>query len=74
LKKKGVAAEIISDAVNQIDESELAYTAALARARRMSNLEYQDFRRRLVDYLRRRGFTYNTINQTVRRVWQEMKE
>ncbi|OGN90271.1 MAG: hypothetical protein A2Z74_04015 [Chloroflexi bacterium RBG_13_46_9] len=73
LQKKGVDKDVISQAVNEIDETESAYNAAVARARRLQNLEYQEFRQRLSEFLRRRGFTYDTINQTIRRVWQEMK-
>lgn len=73
LLKKGVGKEAISQAVNEIDETESAYNAAVARARRLQNLEYREFRQRLAEFLRRRGFTYDTINQTIRRVWQEMK-
>lgn len=73
LQKKGVAKDAISQAVDEIDESESAYNAAVARAHRLQNLEYREFRQRMSEFLRRRGFTYETINQTVRRVWQEMK-
>ncbi len=73
LLKKGVGKEEISQAINEIDETESAYNAASARARRLQNLEYQEFRQRLTEFLRRRGFTYDTISQTVKRVWQEMK-
>ncbi len=73
LQKKGVDKDVISQAINEIDETESAYNAAIARARRLQNLEYQEFRQRLSEFLRRRGFTYDTISQTVRRVWQEMK-
>jgi SOS response regulatory protein OraA/RecX len=34
--------------------------------------DYQSFRRRLGEYLRRRGFNYEVINHTVERVWQEL--
>lgn len=73
LQKKGVDKDVISQAINEIDETESAYNAAIARARRLQSLEYQEFRQRLAEFLRRRGFTYDTINQTIRRVWQEMK-
>jgi regulatory protein len=74
LRKKGVAEEVISQTVAEIDEAESAYHAAVIKARRLSRLEYPEFRQRLGEFLRRRGFAYDIINRTVRRVWQEAKE
>jgi regulatory protein len=74
LRKKGVTEDAISQAVGEIDEVESAYRAAVIKARRFSRLDYPEFRQRLGEFLRRRGFTYDIINQTVRRVWQEKKE
>jgi SOS response regulatory protein OraA/RecX len=34
-------------------------------------LDYREFRRYLSDYLRRRGFDYETIRSVVARLWQE---
>jgi len=34
-------------------------------------LDYQTFRRRLGEYLGRRGFSYNVISETTERVWKE---
>ena len=71
LRKKGVTEDAISQAVGEIDEVESAYRAAVIKARRLSRLDYPEFRQRLGEFLRRRGFTYDIINRTVRRVWQE---
>ena len=71
LKQKGVAEEIIDDAVSTIDDSEGAYRTAAARATRMHAADYEDFRSRLGGYLRRRGFSYETINKTITKIWQE---
>ena len=35
--------------------------------------DYQTFRRRLGEYLRRRGFGYEVIETTLERVWQERR-
>jgi regulatory protein len=53
---------------------ESAYQAALSKAQHLPKQEYEVFRRRLGDYLKRRGFGYAVINQTVKRIWQELKE
>ncbi|MCX6003191.1 MAG: RecX family transcriptional regulator [Chloroflexi bacterium] len=74
LRKKGVADEIINEVVSQTDDKDSAYRAALSKAKRLSHQEYETFRRRLSDYLKRRGFDYSVINQTIKRVWQELAE
>jgi regulatory protein len=74
LKQKGVAEEIIDETVSIIDDSESAYRTALTGARRINTAEYGDFRNRLGGYLRRRGFSYETINKTIERIWQEKKK
>jgi len=71
LRQKGVADDIIDQVVGTIDDDDSAYRAALSKARRLSRSDYQDFRHRLGEYLRRRGFGYGVINLTVERVWEE---
>jgi regulatory protein len=74
LRRKGVAEEVISQVVTPASDGEGAYRAALGKARRLPVSDYQSFRRRLGEYLRRRGFSYGVINNTVQQLWQEMKE
>ena len=74
LKKKGVADEIIKEVTDESDDTQTAYAAALHKAQRLPTQDYEVFRRRLGDYLRRRGFGYAVINQTVKRLWLELKE
>ncbi|MFC1914283.1 regulatory protein RecX [Chloroflexota bacterium] len=71
LRRKGVATEIIDDAADTIDDNDSAYRAAMTRVGRLPLSDYQAFRRRLGDFLRRRGFSYGVINQTIARIWQE---
>jgi regulatory protein len=74
LKKKGLQTEIIEDAVNEIDEKENAYQAARSRLRRLTALEYKDFRLKLGQYLGRRGFNYGIIREITDRVWKELRK
>ncbi len=74
LKKKGVADEIIKEVTGDSNDMQSAYQAAQHKAQLLANQEYEVFRRRLGDYLQRRGFGYTVINQTVKKLWQEMKE
>jgi len=72
LRRKGVANNIIDQIADTIDDEDSAYRAALSKARSLSLSDYQTFRRRLGDYLKRRGFGYGVINHTVERLWQEL--
>ncbi|HET6477976.1 MAG TPA: RecX family transcriptional regulator [Dehalococcoidales bacterium] len=71
LKRMGVMNGVIEQAVAGMDDEENAYRAALQKTRRWTPADTQSFRRRLGDYLRRRGFKYEVINHTVERIWQE---
>jgi regulatory protein len=73
LKQKGVAEDIIDQVVNTIDNEDSAHRAALSKARSLPQSDYQDFRRRLGGYLKRRGFGYEVANYTVERVWRELR-
>ena len=61
LWEKGVPASIISDTLAGFDEEAAARTASETGARRLAHLEPDAFRRRLVAYLARRGFSYAVI-------------
>jgi regulatory protein len=74
LKRKGIDSAVIDAAVSGIDDGESAYRAALSRARRLALSDFEVFRRRLGEYLVRRGFDYDTIQQTVNRIWSERVE
>jgi len=71
LRQKGVASDIVDQVVDELDENDSAYRAALGKARNLSLSDYQVFRRRLGGYLKRRGFGYEVINPTIERIWQE---
>jgi len=71
LRRKGVANDLIDQVVDAIDDDDSAYRAALSKARSLPQSDYQSFRHRLGEYLKRRGFSYGVINRTVERLWQE---
>jgi len=73
LRRKGVANNIIDQIADTIDDEDSAYRAALSKARSLSLSDYQSFRRRLGDYLKRRGFGYGVINHTIERLWPELE-
>ncbi len=74
LRRKGVADDIIDEMVDTVDDDNNAYRAALSKARSLPLSDYQGFRRRLGEYLKRRGFSYGVINHTVKQLWQEWGE
>ncbi|GAF76770.1 unnamed protein product [marine sediment metagenome] len=69
LRQKGVADEItekvISDFAGRYDEIDVARKVAASRRPRYKGIESLKLKRRLYDYLRRRGFSQETIRQVV---------
>lgn len=72
LRQKGLDDEAIRSAVENLDEEASAYEAAQKRAARFKGLEWNDFRRKLSDFLARRGFSYSVAAPVVTRIWNEM--
>jgi len=72
LRRQGVADDVIDSVVDGVDDSDNAYRAAYSRMRRLPLSDYQTFRQRLGDYLKRRGFSYGIITDTVKRLWREL--
>ena len=71
LRQKGLADEAIQSAIQTVDDEASAYEAAHKRAARLKGLEWNDFRRKLSEFLARRGFSYGVIAPIVTRIWSE---
>ena len=73
LKRKGVGEAALAHALTTTNDAEAAYALAAKRVRsaKLAEAPYPDFRRRLGDYLARRGFDYETIGPIVERLWTE---
>jgi regulatory protein len=71
LKQKGLDDEAIRSAVESVDDEASAYEAAQKRAARLQGLEWNDFRRKLSEFLARRGYSYSVIAPVVTRIWNE---
>ena len=65
LRQKGMDDELIEEVLAEYDEEAAAARAAEAAIRRLRRLDPLTFRRRLSDYLRRRGFPYAVITPLV---------
>lgn len=74
LRRKGVSEDVIDQVVGEVDDTDSAYRTASSKARRLSLSDYEGFRRRLGEHLRRRGFGYEVINHVVERLWQDRAE
>lgn len=72
LRQKGLPEDAARSALRDVDEAALAYQAAQKRAARFESLEWNDFRKKLSEFLGRRGFPYAIIASTVSRIWNEM--
>jgi regulatory protein len=72
LRRKGLSDETIQSVLDeQVDEEALACEAARKYARRLTGLEWPEFRRKLGGFLARRGFSYTTLAPVVSEVWKE---
>lgn len=70
LRQKGVDYALISEALADVDEGESAYRAACKRASRYIHLDDELFRKKMYGFLRRRGFGYDVVRETLSRVLQ----
>lgn len=72
LRQKGLDDEIVQSAVSGVDEDALAYDAAQKKVSRFKSLEWNDFRKKLSEFLARRGFPYSVVAPVVTKVWSEI--
>jgi regulatory protein len=71
LRTKGIDTGTAEVAVAAIDDSEAAFKAAQPRLRRLQSLPREEARRKLADFLRRRGFNWSVIERTLVRLMAE---
>jgi regulatory protein len=75
LREKGLADEVIKDAVQNanIDEEALAEKSARYYIQRLYGFEQRKFFQRLNGYLFRKGFSFDIIPPITLKLWTEMK-
>jgi regulatory protein len=71
LRQKGLSEEAVRAALETADDSSTASTVAAQRARRLAGLPRDEFRRKLGEFLARRGFGYDVIEPVVNRLADE---
>lgn len=74
LRQKGIASEIIDEALAEIDVAEAAYRAAKDKARRLRGNDKRTFRQKVGSLLARRGFDYDTARTVTDRLIEEFSE
>ncbi|CAG0961895.1 Regulatory protein RecX [Anaerolineales bacterium] len=71
MRQKGLDDEAIQASLSDVDEEALAYETGLKRAARFKGLEQNEFRKKLSEFLARRGFSYSVVVSVVSRIWNE---
>ena len=71
LRKKGVADSDITVVLGDFDDFEAAYAAARQQSGRYIKLDAKLFQKKLGDFLLRRGFSYSTARDVIKRLWVE---
>ena len=72
LRQKGVGNRIIDAVLQTQDESEAALQALEQRAERWRTLEQDEFTKKALGYLSRRGFPYAVCRETTETVWSRL--
>ena len=75
LRFKGLAESSIESALeeSEVDDAALAMAAARKQSHRYLSSDYEIYRKKLGSALLRRGFSYATVNETLRTLWNEMQ-
>jgi regulatory protein len=71
LKQKGLEEPAIRSALEAVDDEAMAYEAAAKRIRRLEGREWPEFRKKMSEFLARRGFSYSVIAPIVTKVWND---
>jgi regulatory protein len=73
LRQKGLADSVIAEALGELGESDLAYKAAETQLRKLRNRTERDFKTKMNAFLQRRGFSYSTTQDVVRRLIETLE-
>ena len=74
LRQHGVDPQTIDHSLDGLNDEQLAFQAARKRARRLEQLEWQDFRQKMYQYLLQRGFDYTITSQVTAQVWADLRK
>lgn len=71
LRIKGISVDTAETAVENLDDAESVMKAAAGRAGRFSKLPVEEAKRKLADFLHRRGFSWELTGQTLEQLESE---
>jgi len=74
LRNKGISEEQIEEALkNSAGDDALALLAANKVKNRFAELDWQGFQKKMMAYLLRKGFSYEVVSPTIKRVWRDLQ-
>jgi len=73
LRQKGLSDAVIDETLGELSESELAYKAATTQLRKLHNRSMREFKTKMNAFLQRRGFSYSTTQDVVRRLIESLE-
>jgi regulatory protein len=73
LRQKGLSDAVIAEALEAQSESDLAYKAAETQLRKLRNRDVKEFKTKINAFLQRRGFSYSTTQDVVRRLIESLE-
>lgn len=71
LRQKGVDDSLIDAILDDYDEEDAAYRAALPRLQRYERADQATFTKQLGAFLQRQGFPYSIVREILEKVWTE---
>jgi len=74
LRQKGLARQTIDQALEDVDEHQMAQKVVDKKWNRVRDLDWPDFRKKLFGYLSRRGFHYGVCREVVQQAWDEREK
>jgi regulatory protein len=74
LYRKGISDQIIEEALQDINEEELALKLARKKIGKLKNLDKSTFQEKMYGFLSRRGFHYSLNKEVVNHLWNELEK
>jgi len=71
LKRRGIQADYIEAALEDVDDSLMAYKAASKQAHKYKSCDWEKYRKKMLGFLSRRGFIYEICTHVTKRTWDE---
>lgn len=72
LRQKGVDQQIVNDLLEDTDDSAAVRQAAEKKARTLTRYSEDQFKKKLIGFLQRRGFSYYDSRDVVNELWQQI--